>query len=147
MAPGCAYRAGAVVPRPYNLPKSPYFLHRIPRVPPHCLSPCWGCLSDLHPWRPYLQQVRSARGGRAGANGRGRSLLDQDLVFEGRGGIDARMQEVISGGARAHADLRRQYSCFEIGDVNRDGYTAPKNRIDLCSEGGGLSLSPTAGPP
>uniref|UniRef100_A0A7S0H648 HECT domain-containing protein n=1 Tax=Hanusia phi TaxID=3032 RepID=A0A7S0H648_9CRYP len=48
---------------------------------------------------------------------------------------DARMLEqlaVFTGAqTRPIADLRRKFSCFEVGDINRDGYTAPKRRLEM----------------
>lgn len=110
----------------------------------HIENSRFGVICDDGTWLPGvpIEQIRSSRGGARGADRR--SLLDQDLVFDG--GLDARVQDILGGG-RPTADLRRQYSCFEVGDVNRDGCTAPKNRIDLCSEGAVLPPQPTVGPP
>jgi hypothetical protein len=92
-------------------------------------------------------QVRSVRGlPRGGPRGSRHGFELQDFMFER--GLDARSMEhhALLTGGRPQADLRRQYSCFELGDINRDGYTAPKNRLDVGSEHTSLPPLPVVSP-
>jgi hypothetical protein len=92
-------------------------------------------------------QVRSVRGlPRGGSRGGRHGFELQDFMFER--GIDGRSlehQALLTGG-RPQADLRRRYSCFELGDINRDGYTAPKNRLDVSRDDTSLPPLPVTAP-
>jgi hypothetical protein len=109
----------------------------------------FGVMCDNGVWMPGvpIEQVRSVRGlPRAGSRGSRHGFELQDFMFER--GLDARSMEhhALLTGGRPQADLRRQYSCFEVGDINRDGYTAPKNRLDVSSEHTSLPPLPVVAP-
>ena len=96
------------------------------------------------------EMVRSLKGAGGGRGGRGgRMELHYDMY-----GHDHRIFEQMAahamhsglglGIARPAADLKRTFSCFEVGDINRDGCSAPKRRVDVWDAS---PLPPLSHPP
>lgn len=107
----------------------------------------FGVMCDDGTWMPGvpIEHARSLRGqSRGGGRGGRHSLELQDLVYDGRGLDPRSIEHALGVGGRIQADLKRKYSCFETGDINRDGYTAPKSRFDLSDANSSLPPKPSA---
>ena len=83
------------------------------------------------------EMVRSVKAPGAGRGGRGGRM---ELHYDMYGHEHRILEQMAAYGmhpgiglsiGRVPADLKRTFSCFEIGDINRDGYTAPKRRVDV----------------
>ena len=110
-------------------------------------------VTDAGEWLAGLSahHIRALRGPERGGGGRGRGdaseMRELQLMLQAhRGGFSERLLgQLLVPGAPAPPDLRRTLSAFEIGDANRDGFSAPKRRLEVWDADAALEAPAGAG--